>query len=73
MFKHVMSCYVDIFDLIELAIFGLIQIWECALNWLQGNQSTNTILTFVTPVFKRATSSSSSYYYYYYYVIPMCK
>ena len=27
-----MSCQVDNFDLTELVIFGLIQIWDCALN-----------------------------------------
>ena len=28
-----MSCHVDYFDSIELVLFGIIQIWECALNW----------------------------------------
>ena len=32
MFKSAMSCYVDNFDSIALANFGLIQIWECALK-----------------------------------------
>ena len=33
MFKSIMSCHLNNFDSQELAIFGLIQIWECALNW----------------------------------------
>ena len=32
MFKFAMFCHVDNFDSIKLAIFGSIQIWECALN-----------------------------------------
>ena len=28
-----MFCHVDNFDSAKLVIFGLIQIWECALNW----------------------------------------
>ena len=28
-----MLCHMDNFDSIKLSIFGLIQIWECALNW----------------------------------------
>ena len=28
-----MLCHVDIFYSKKLAIFGLIEIWECALNW----------------------------------------
>ena len=33
MFKSAMFYHMDDFDSIELDIFGLIQIWECALNW----------------------------------------
>ena len=33
MFKFAMFCHVDNFDSTKLVIFGLIQIWECALNW----------------------------------------
>ena len=33
MFRFVMPCHVDKFDLLKVVIFGLIQIWECALNW----------------------------------------
>ena len=33
MFKSTMFCHVDGFDSIELVIFGLLQIWECARVW----------------------------------------
>ena len=33
MFMYAMSCNVDNFDSLELIIFGLLQIWECTLNW----------------------------------------
>ena len=33
MFMFVVSCHVDHFDLTKLAIFRLLQIWQCALNW----------------------------------------
>ena len=28
-----MSCHVNNFDSTKLVNFGIIQIWECALNW----------------------------------------
>ena len=33
MFKFAMYCQMDKYDSTKLAIFGLIQIWECALDW----------------------------------------
>ena len=33
MFKYIMSYHVDKFDSTKLVILGLVQIWECALNW----------------------------------------
>jgi hypothetical protein len=45
-----MFYHVDIFDSTKLAIYGLIQIWECALNWFQWNRSMNAYLTFVYSV-----------------------
>ena len=64
MFKSSMLCHVDNFDLVKLVIFGLIQIWECALNWLQWNRSTNASLTFVTYAFKRATNPKHGFFFF---------
>ena len=33
-FMSAMLCHMDHFDLTKLVVFGLIQIWECALNWV---------------------------------------
>ena len=32
-FKFTMLCDVDNYDSTKLVVFGLLQIWECALNW----------------------------------------
>ena len=34
MFRSAVSSHMNHFDWTKLAIFGLIQIWECALNWI---------------------------------------
>ena len=45
------TCHVDNFDSTKLVIFGWI--WECALNWLTWNRSTNACLTFVTSAIQK--------------------
>lgn len=56
MLKSTMFCHVDIFNSTMLTIFGLIQIWECALNWFTMSSFMDQNLTFVTPWFRGTIS-----------------
>lgn len=63
-----MSCQVDDFDLTKFFILRLIQIWECALNWLILEPIYECLVDICDLRSQRAVYPKQIYL-----LIPMCK